>query len=119
VWYALLVNANARSKRLAPRYELTTFYGQLRHIFVLKLPPAAELDLTEETTLILAAVTQCKITAHNDLDMHYYREEGPLEVVDITSVQCLVGRLRTTTKKDWVIADRSGSLARPYFDPDN
>ncbi|KAJ7784947.1 hypothetical protein DFH07DRAFT_864335 [Mycena maculata] len=118
VRYALLVDVNARRQRLAPRYVLTTFYGQLQNIFVVKLPPAAELELEEESTLILAAIQKCEIEAHNDLDMHYYCKDGPIEVVDISSIQCLVGRIRTTDKKHWVIIDRSGNLARPYHDPD-
>jgi hypothetical protein len=69
-------------------------------------------------TIILAAISECKITAHNDLDMHYYRDEGALQVVDISTVQCLVGRIKTTNGRDWAIIDRSGSLARPYYDPD-
>ncbi|KAJ7637883.1 hypothetical protein DFH06DRAFT_1002012 [Mycena polygramma] len=117
--YALLVDQNARSRRLAPRFQLTNFYGQLQNIFVVKLPPVEEFNLAEETTLILAAVTRCTIIGHNDLDMHYYREEGPLQVIDINSVQCLVGRIKTLNKKIWAIIDRSGSLARPYWDPDD
>ncbi|KAJ7029445.1 hypothetical protein C8F04DRAFT_962791 [Mycena alexandri] len=116
VRYELLVDANTRRARLAPRYTLETFFGQLQHIFVVKLPPAAELELTEETTIFLAAVTECKFTARNSLDMHYYRLEGPLQIVDIKSVQCLVGRVKTTDQKNWVVIDRSGSLARPFVD---
>ncbi|KAJ6462061.1 hypothetical protein DFH09DRAFT_1494478 [Mycena vulgaris] len=118
VRYVLLVDANARYARVAPRYEPVTFYGQLQNIFVVKLPPTAELELQQETTLILAAVRKCDVTARNDLDMHYYRKDGPVEVVDISSIQCLVGRVKTTDGKNWVIIDRSGSLARPYYDPD-
>ncbi|KAJ7804467.1 hypothetical protein B0H14DRAFT_2383690, partial [Mycena olivaceomarginata] len=109
----------ARSARRAPSLKPQDFFGQLQHIFVVKLPPADDLDLTKETTLILAAVTECKITAKNDLDMHYYREEGPLQIVDITTLQCVVGRVQTTDKKHWAILDHSGSAARPYYDPDN
>ncbi|KAJ7028358.1 hypothetical protein C8F04DRAFT_1291327 [Mycena alexandri] len=123
VRFELLVDANARNKRLAPRYVASSFYGQLQNIFVVKLPPAAELELTEETTFILAAVTECKVTAQNSLDMHYYRKEGPLQVVDITSIQCLVGRVQTVNQKEWalewVVIDRSGSLARAKFNVDN
>ncbi|KAJ6521755.1 hypothetical protein B0H19DRAFT_1277057 [Mycena capillaripes] len=118
VRYVLLVDKNQRNSRLAPSFKPVTFYGQLQNIFVVKLPPAVELELKEPTTLILAAVTECKITAKNDLDMHYYRTEGPLQIVDITCVQCLVGRVKTTNKKEWVIIDRSGSVARPYYDPE-
>ncbi|KAF7348742.1 hypothetical protein MVEN_01393300 [Mycena venus] len=119
VRYTLLVDQNARHARLAPRFIPVDFYGQLQNIFVVKLPPADELNLTEETTHILAAVTQCEITAKNDLDMHYYHKEGPLQVVDITTLQCVVGRVKTTDKRHWVIIDRSGSMARAYYDPDD
>ncbi|KAJ7073432.1 hypothetical protein B0H15DRAFT_792867 [Mycena belliarum] len=119
VRYVLLVDVNARNRRLAPVYKPTTFYGQLQNIFVVKLPAAGELNLIEPTTLILAAISQCKIVAHNDLDMHYYRDEGAVQVVDMTSVQCLVGRIKTTSGREWVILDRSGNLARPYYDPEH
>lgn len=116
--YVLLVDINARRARLAPSYVPTNFFGQLQNIFVVKLPAAPELQLEEETTHILAAIRRCDITARNDLDMHYYRKDGPVEVVDISSIQCLVGRVQTTDKKNWVIIDRSGNLARPYYDPE-
>ncbi|KAJ6592451.1 hypothetical protein B0H19DRAFT_1204792 [Mycena capillaripes] len=93
VRYALLVDVNARRARLAPKFELVTFYGQLQNIFV--------------------------ITAKNDLDMHYYQKNGPVEVVDITTIQCLVGRMKTTDNRHWVLLDRSGTLARPYHDADS
>ncbi|KAJ6559311.1 hypothetical protein B0H10DRAFT_1845888 [Mycena sp. CBHHK59/15] len=97
-------------------FQPKTFYGQLQHIFVVKIPRAWELQLTEETTLILVAIRTCEVNTHNDLDMHYYQKDGRLEVVDMTSVQCLVGRFKTTNGKHWVIVDRSGNLARPYYD---
>ncbi|KAJ7258664.1 hypothetical protein C8J57DRAFT_1436814 [Mycena rebaudengoi] len=119
VRYTLLVDANARNRRLAPRFVPTDFYGQLQNIFVLTLPVAPALGLEKETTLILAAVRRCDIEFKNDMDMHYYRKEGAIEVVDVTSIQCLVGRVRTTNQRHWVIIDRSGDLARPSYDPDD
>ncbi|KAJ7771163.1 hypothetical protein DFH07DRAFT_866511 [Mycena maculata] len=118
VRYVLLVDVNARRLRTAPRYEPTTFYGQLQNLFVIKLPPAPELELEEETTLILAAVQKCAVIAQNDLDMQYYEKEGPIEVIDMSCIQCLVGRVKTMDRKRWAIIDHSGSSARPYYDPD-
>jgi len=46
----------------------------------------------------------------------YYKEEGRLEVVDMTSVQCLVGRVKVGNK--WAIIDRSTTLSQPFYDPD-
>jgi hypothetical protein len=79
---SLLVNANARNKRLAERLKPVTLYGQLRHIFGVTIQPAEELELEKAKTIILAAISECKITAHNDLDIHYYHDEGALQVVD-------------------------------------
>ncbi|KAJ7017634.1 hypothetical protein C8F04DRAFT_1017428 [Mycena alexandri] len=118
VRYVLLVDANARRARMAPNYIPTTFFGQLQNIFVVKLPAAAELGLETETTLILAAIQKCNVNSRDDLDIHYYQKEGSVEVVDVSSIQCLVGRMKTTDKRFWAIIDRSGNLARPYYDPD-
>jgi hypothetical protein len=51
------------------------------------------------------------------LDIRHYSSEGALHVVDITSVQCLVGRIRDRNK--WAIIDRSGTLARAMYTGDN
>ncbi|KAJ7936723.1 hypothetical protein B0H13DRAFT_2303428 [Mycena leptocephala] len=104
--------------RMKPHFVPTTFYGQLQYIFVVRLPPSDELGLKEEETLILAAVSECQVNAHNTAGMHYYQKEGPLQVVDMTAVQCLVGRIRTTDGRFWATIDRSRSCARPYYDPE-
>jgi len=43
------------------------------------------------------------------LDIHDYTKEGAPHVVDVTSVQCLVARVKD--EMQWSILDRSGSLA--------
>jgi len=80
--------------------------------------PAArsDLGLAKRETLILAVIQTCNIERHDSLDMHYYKRQGAIEVVDITSVQCLVGRIKD--QDWWAIIDRSGSLARATFDLD-
>ena len=95
-----------------------TFYGQLQHIFVVKRPSATQLlvGVTEPEILILGAILTCDIEEKNDLDMHYYKTHGRTEVVDITTVQCLVGRVKD--RGVWTIIDRSGNLARATFELD-
>jgi hypothetical protein len=115
--YELLIDINAHVRRRAPEFELQSFFGQLEHIFVIKLPATADLKLTEPTTLILVSIRTCDVEAHNSLDMHFYSKMGRTEVVDITSVQCVVGRVKT--RNSWAILDRSGGLARAYYDPNN
>jgi len=97
--------------------ELRTFYGQLQHIIVLRLDPSDVLGLLEPTSVILAAIRNCTLEpndAQSDtLDIHYYTQNGRLEAVDITCVQCAVGRVKDRGR--WAIIDRSGSLARALF----
>ena len=93
-----------------------TFYGQLQHIFVVKNPGATQLLVGEPEILILGAILTCDIEEKNDLDMHYYKNHGRTEVVDITTIQCLVGRVKDCGF--WTIVDRSGNLARATFELD-
>lgn len=75
------------------------------------MPAAQDLRLDNPENVIFASIKNCPIERHNDLDMHYYRnEEGYTEIVDIVAIQCLVGRVYD--RGWWTIIDRSGKLAR-------
>ncbi|PPR00475.1 hypothetical protein CVT26_009682 [Gymnopilus dilepis] len=113
VRYELLVDQNARRRNLPPNFIPKTFYGQLQHLILVQMPATEELGLTESQTLILGSIRTCTIEAQNDLDMHYYKDHGRTEVVDVSTIQCLVGRVKD--RSFWVIIDRSGKLARPEF----
>jgi hypothetical protein len=113
--YDLIEDLNERYRNRPPLYaqEPTAFFGQLLHILVVRLPPACELDrrdtaLQSETTYILAAVHRCVVSARNSMDMPVYDKMGRIEVVDITSVQCLIGRVPVGT--NWAIIDRTGEI---------
>lgn len=108
---------NARNRQLAPQFQLETFFGQLQTTFVVHMPVSLELGIERPETLILAAIKSCKIEQHDrHLDVHLYKDHGRTEVVDITSIQCVVGRVRDRNR--WVIIDRSGSLARAQYNPE-
>ncbi|KAJ7474677.1 hypothetical protein B0H11DRAFT_1728327, partial [Mycena galericulata] len=47
----------------------------------------------------------------NGLDVHFYSRAGALDIIDITTVQALVGRVKDVSNS-WAIIDRSGVLAR-------
>lgn len=111
--YELLVDRNASRRNACLEFVPETFYGQLQHIFLVEMPIAMELGIQEPQTLILGSILTCDIEAQNDLDMHYYKRHGRTEVVDITTIQCLVGRVKD--RDWWVIIDRSGKLARAEF----
>jgi hypothetical protein len=111
--YDLLVDKHARRRRHTPNFEIKTHYGQLQNIFVVRLPRATELDIDEPATLILAGIKSCVLTGKNSLGMPYYMDLGHYEVVDMTTVQCLIGRVPVGNK--WGIIDRSGKLVQTYF----
>jgi hypothetical protein len=71
------------------------------------------LGLNGPTTIMLAAIWTCILTNNtafpDNIDIHYYSREGALHVLDVTGIQCLVGRVRDGNH--WAIIDCSGSLA--------
>ncbi|KAH6880950.1 hypothetical protein BKA70DRAFT_1391158 [Coprinopsis sp. MPI-PUGE-AT-0042] len=99
VRYEMYVDRHANQRRRKPEYELKTCYGQLEHIFCI--------------LFILAAIRGCVLTNKTipGLDIHFYANLGALEVVDITTIQALVGRVPDGSH-GWAIIDRSGNLAR-------
>jgi hypothetical protein len=75
------------------------------------MPATEDLRLKEPENVILASIRNCRIDRHMDLDMHMYqKEDGYTELVDISAIQCLVGRV--FDRAWWTIIDRSGKLAR-------
>jgi hypothetical protein len=121
--YELLVDKYARQPRRRPDFQLQTFYGQLQNIFVIHFNmPCEDLGLlNHSTTIILAAIRTCNLSDADPqlqgLDIRYYSTNGALHMVDITSVQCLVGHVRD--RNQWVIVDRSRTLARVLYIGDN
>ncbi|KAJ7734610.1 hypothetical protein B0H16DRAFT_1327514 [Mycena metata] len=118
VRYEMLVDKNARSKKKQPDFELQTFYGQLTHIYRIHFPdPCPQLRTDRPTTYILAAIRTCVLTDDDvdleGLDIHFYTRPGALDVIDVTSVQALIGRVKETN--GWAIIDRSGALARAQW----
>ncbi|KAF6747418.1 hypothetical protein DFP72DRAFT_821756 [Ephemerocybe angulata] len=117
VRYELYTDRNARITNRDADYELCTYYGQLKYIFVLQVPSSLGLESLPPTlevpkVIALGAIQQCRILRHHPrLDIHYYKVlEATPEVVDVAAIQCLVGR--TQWQGEWAIFDRSGDLAR-------
>ena len=70
---------------------------------MLELPPAPQLCLSEPTTLIMALIREARTKLTDGI--HFYKEFGVEEVVDLKMVRCVVGRVKTESK--WAIIDRS------------
>jgi len=118
VQYETLVDKYARQKKQQPEYEMKTFYGQLQHILVVSLPSDAGLRISEPTVHILASIKTCKVERSNAaLDIHYYSKLGGLDILDITCIQCIVGRI-SCANNSWAIIDRSGDLACTFYVPE-
>ncbi|KAI9433386.1 hypothetical protein H4582DRAFT_1819870, partial [Lactarius indigo] len=122
VRYMMLVDKFAHMHRRKPNFELQTFYGQLEHLYLI-IFSCSDTRVDPEKPTIIAAIRNCKIktpgpTDLEGVDIHLYNTTGSLDLVDITSVQALVGRVKYTVDGGgWAIIDRSGGLARAEWDP--
>jgi hypothetical protein len=93
-----------------------TFFGQLEHIFVLQVE-AQHLGLKASETVAFAVIRQIEVEAVDQrLDIHYYTKTGPLDVVDLNTVKCIVGRVPSAHLRQTGVIDRSGNLARAVWD---
>ncbi|KAG6815253.1 hypothetical protein H0H93_010446 [Arthromyces matolae] len=129
VRYEVLIDKNAHRRRQQSQFEVQTFYGQLQHIYLVRIPDDCRRSLKiksdTDTTLILAGIRSCKLDnapspALASLDVHFYTSLGTYDVIDITTVQSLVGRFKAVpTARQWALVDRSGSLARAVYDGDD
>jgi len=85
---------------------MQNFFGQLKRILLLELPSAPRLNLDGPTTVILALIREVKTTLGKGI--YYYKEFGIEEVVDMKTVQCVVGRVKD--RGEWAIIDRSNNM---------
>ena len=104
--YTQLVDRHAHRRRKTPDFELQNFFGQLKRVLLLELPPTQRLNLDEPTTVIVALVREVKTTLRNGI--YYYKDFGVEEVVDLSTLQCLVGRI--WDRDEWAIIDRSDNV---------
>ncbi|RXW13572.1 hypothetical protein EST38_g12282 [Candolleomyces aberdarensis] len=116
--YEALVDKNACSANGKSQYKLKTCFGQLQFIYLIKAPRMPQLGITQRTSFALAVINECdNPTPHlSGLDIHLYSKFQGLDVVDIATVQSLVGRVNWN--RQWAIFARSGELARTTFTED-
>lgn len=107
IQYTQLVDRYARQKTKTPEFELQNFFGQLQRILVLELPSTPRLNIDMPTTIILALIKNVKATLTDNV--YYYKALGVDEVVDLNTVQCVVGRI--WDRNEWAIIDRSDGVA--------
>ncbi|KAJ7796408.1 hypothetical protein B0H14DRAFT_2390735 [Mycena olivaceomarginata] len=122
--YEMYVDKYARQRNRAPSYEPRTFYGQLLHIYLIKLQnPVAiqiqkpKINIPADHCIVLVAIGTCEVTTTDErLDLHYYsRLKTTPDIFDATALQCVVGRVPDGSKGGYGVVDRSGTLARALY----
>ncbi|KAF8868361.1 hypothetical protein BD779DRAFT_1452035, partial [Infundibulicybe gibba] len=114
VKYILEVDQNRRHKNRQPDFVEQVFYGQVIHFITFQLPPTcpfAPTDLDcpgQPTTLVLAAIAPIKATSFDEFGMPSYTGLGPIEVVDVLTIQCVVGRVKDN--RTWTIIERDAII---------
>lgn len=127
-----MVDVNTRYRNRPAVFERQTFFGQLQHILVVNLGPvpSATPPLLSAKTLLLAAIKPCieerppgrsrqaTTTSGNvTRGITYYKRLGALDLVDIRTIQCVVGRVQD--RGYFGIIERVGTVSTTlYVDED-
>jgi hypothetical protein len=99
-----MVDKYAHQSNREPVYTKRVFFGQLKQILLLKLPSIPQLGLASPSVIIYAVVQSVKVTLTNNL--YSYHDTGAIQVIDLNTVQCVVGRV--IDRNCWNFVDRSG-----------
>ena len=104
---------NAAHKNKPVDLQWRNYFGQLLYVFWIQLPAIPPLQLLGASTVAFAAIHKCDVVFDDpDLpNIHYYQQQTHVDVVDITTVRALVGRVLWDGW--WAIIDRGAGLAEP------
>ncbi|KAG9090543.1 hypothetical protein FRC06_000997, partial [Ceratobasidium sp. 370] len=112
VRYELLVDRLAHRRNAPEDLVRKSHYGQVQHVFRLRLPPKIPGNPgNKPRTLLLALVYEAKTKVQSTYDYEVVSYSGELskgEVVDVATIQCVVGRV--FDQKEWWIIDRTEDL---------
>ncbi|KAJ3898449.1 hypothetical protein F5879DRAFT_812590 [Lentinula edodes] len=64
---------------------------------------------------ILATIERCTIQGTSISGAPYYEQMGTLEVVDMSIIQCLIGRVMAMDGRQTSIIDRTNTLQSSYY----
>ncbi|KAF8707585.1 Transposase family tnp2, partial [Rhizoctonia solani] len=118
VRYQLMVDQDADDVAADPRFEEESQYGQLQHVFVLTIPPKTHKvnpHSTRKRYLLLAQIYEApvEIDETDEYKVIWYKGKlGTGEVVDVSTIQCVVGRIQDG--RLWWIVDRSSDNSFAY-----
>jgi hypothetical protein len=109
--YELMVDQDAHLPEADERYAMESQYGQLEFVFAMRIKPnSSPINPSRSRTRIflLAHILEAQVRRDDSDNYTVLRYEGKLgtgEVVDIWSVQCVVGRIQEGRR--WWIVDRA------------
>lgn len=110
----MLVDIHANNRRAPSEWQKQSFFGQLQHILQVQLPACPHLNrsdssLRSPSVILLAGIRTCTLEERDDLGLkfRFYRSMGGFEVVDMNSVQCLIGRIKD--RGEFAIIDRTST----------
>lgn len=117
----MLVDIHANNARVPSQWQKQPFFGQLQHILKVQLPACPSLNRSDPTlkdtsVILLAGIRTCSLEEHDDLGLNFrfYSVTGGFEVVDMNSVQCLIGRVQDRGR--YAIVDRTSSQNEAEYD---
>jgi hypothetical protein len=100
--------------------EERSFYGHLEDIISFVLPASRSLGMTADHHFVIAGIRTCSIntdSAELPVQVQYFSQLGALNFVNISTVQCVIGRVQIG--RIWAIIDRTGSLQRAWYNEDD
>jgi hypothetical protein len=108
IHYQLAVDKFAHWPCQAPQFELQDFFGQVLCFLVVNIPPSLDHGI-EAQSLVYVVIHEIKVLDHGTNLYHFYQATGPIVIIDLNQVQCVIGQIVDQGK--WAILDESTSVA--------
>ena len=111
--YQLAIDWYAHQRNQAPEFELQDFFGQILCFLIINISPSPEHSIEAES-FIYAAIHEVRISepATDHCRINYYQHMGPMVLVDLNQVKCVVGCI--WDRNQWAIIDWSESLVQAH-----
>jgi hypothetical protein len=117
--YDALVDRREKDVDAPEELEERTFFGQLMYVLTFTIPPSRALGVDNDLHIAFAVIKTCNILPNQDelpLVMDCYKSIRGEDIVDLGTVQCVVGRVRS--RGAFFIIDRTGTLNRAWYNDD-
>lgn len=77
-------------------FKAAKYFGQLKLILAIELPPRIVLSITQPKTLVLTIIGTRDTTTKTSLKIPYYTEpkSATVSAVDMTTLMCVVGHIK-------------------------